>query len=188
MPVTAQQQSNTVADDPAPTIKTLAMATPPPFSGATVAVPRVNRTQLRIRRRRGGGGVETSMTSGSSGQGWPHRCGPQLRVGPFSTGRSYISFQTADEDGQRIRAAYDANFERLTKAKKPTTRTTPSARTATSHPRPDAAEQPVGAEPHDPPRLPSPDGEPRDPASRLPRRVQLAHRRRPAARYRGREG
>ena len=58
------------------------------------------------------------MTSGSSGQGWPHRCGPQLRVGPFSTGRSYISFQTADEDGQRIRAAYGANFERLTKAKK----------------------------------------------------------------------
>jgi FAD/FMN-containing dehydrogenase len=39
-------------------------------------------------------------------------------VGPFSTGRSYINFQTADEDEQRIRAAYGANFERLTKAKK----------------------------------------------------------------------
>jgi FAD/FMN-containing dehydrogenase len=41
-----------------------------------------------------------------------------FRVGPFSTGRSYINFQTADEDEQRIRAAYGANFERLTKAKK----------------------------------------------------------------------
>jgi FAD/FMN-containing dehydrogenase len=39
-------------------------------------------------------------------------------VGPFSTGRSYINFQTADEDEQRIRAAYGANFERLTKVKK----------------------------------------------------------------------
>ena len=34
------------------------------------------------------------------------------RIWPFSTGRSYINFQTADEDKQRIRATYGANIER----------------------------------------------------------------------------
>jgi FAD/FMN-containing dehydrogenase len=44
------------------------------------------------------------------------RAGARFR--PFSTGRSYINFQTADEDEQRIRATYGTNFERLTEVKK----------------------------------------------------------------------
>ena len=35
------------------------------------------------------------------------------RLRPFSTGRTYINFQTADEDDERIRATYGANFDRL---------------------------------------------------------------------------
>jgi FAD/FMN-containing dehydrogenase len=39
------------------------------------------------------------------------------RVRPFSTGASYINFQTADEDQERIRAAYGTNFDRLVEIK-----------------------------------------------------------------------
>jgi FAD/FMN-containing dehydrogenase len=35
------------------------------------------------------------------------------RLQPFSTGGNYINFQTADEDDERIRATYGANFDRL---------------------------------------------------------------------------
>jgi FAD/FMN-containing dehydrogenase len=40
------------------------------------------------------------------------------RQRPFSTGRTYINFQTADEDEQRIQATYGTNFDRLTEIKK----------------------------------------------------------------------
>ncbi len=39
------------------------------------------------------------------------------RLRPFSTGRTYINFQTADEGDDRIRATYGANFERLVDVK-----------------------------------------------------------------------
>jgi hypothetical protein len=39
------------------------------------------------------------------------------RLRPFSTGSAYINFQTADEDDARVRATYDANFERLLQIK-----------------------------------------------------------------------
>jgi hypothetical protein len=39
------------------------------------------------------------------------------RVRPFSTGANYINFQTADEDQERIRATYGANFDRLVQIK-----------------------------------------------------------------------
>ena len=39
------------------------------------------------------------------------------RVRPFSTGGNYINFQTADEDEQRVRATYGANFDRLVEIK-----------------------------------------------------------------------
>jgi FAD/FMN-containing dehydrogenase len=39
------------------------------------------------------------------------------RVRPFSTGRTYINFQTADEDDARVRATYGANFERVLEVK-----------------------------------------------------------------------
>jgi FAD/FMN-containing dehydrogenase len=39
------------------------------------------------------------------------------RVRPFSTGRTYINFQTADETEERVRATYGANFDRLVKVK-----------------------------------------------------------------------
>jgi hypothetical protein len=38
-------------------------------------------------------------------------------VRPFSTGATYINFQSADEDDARIRATYGANFERLVQVK-----------------------------------------------------------------------
>ncbi|CAN5396481.1 FAD-binding oxidoreductase [soil metagenome] len=40
------------------------------------------------------------------------------RQRPFSTGRTYINFQTADEDQERVRATYGANFDRLREVKK----------------------------------------------------------------------
>jgi FAD/FMN-containing dehydrogenase len=39
------------------------------------------------------------------------------RLRPFSTGSTYINFQTADEDDARIRATYGANFDRLVQVK-----------------------------------------------------------------------
>jgi FAD/FMN-containing dehydrogenase len=47
---------------------------------------------------------------------WIRHAGNRIR--PFSTGRSYINFQTADEDEQRIQATYGTNFDRLTEIKK----------------------------------------------------------------------
>ena len=38
-------------------------------------------------------------------------------VQPFSTGGNYLNFQTADEDEERVRATYGANFERLVEVK-----------------------------------------------------------------------
>lgn len=40
------------------------------------------------------------------------------RLRPFGTGRTYINFQTADEDGDRVRATYGANYERLVQVKR----------------------------------------------------------------------
>ena len=37
---------------------------------------------------------------------------------PFSTGRTYVNFQNADEGDDRVRAAYGANYERLAAAKR----------------------------------------------------------------------
>ena len=42
---------------------------------------------------------------------WVRDAGERLR--PFSTGGSYINFQTADEGEERVRATYGANFDRL---------------------------------------------------------------------------
>ena len=38
-------------------------------------------------------------------------------VRPFSTGGNYLNFQTADENEERVRATYGANFDRLVEAK-----------------------------------------------------------------------
>jgi FAD/FMN-containing dehydrogenase len=40
------------------------------------------------------------------------------RLRPFSTGRTYINFQTADEGEERVRATYGVNFDRLVDVKK----------------------------------------------------------------------
>ena len=40
------------------------------------------------------------------------------RVRPFSTGRTYINFQTAEEDEERVRATYGANWDRLVEIKR----------------------------------------------------------------------
>ena len=39
------------------------------------------------------------------------------RLRPFSTGATYINFQTADEDDARTDAAYGANLQRLAAVK-----------------------------------------------------------------------
>ncbi len=39
------------------------------------------------------------------------------RVRPFSTGGNYLNFQTADEDLDRLRATYGANYDRLVEVK-----------------------------------------------------------------------
>jgi FAD/FMN-containing dehydrogenase len=46
---------------------------------------------------------------------WVRDAGRRIR--PFSTGGNYINFQTADEDEERIRATYGANFDRLVEIK-----------------------------------------------------------------------
>ena len=48
-------------------------------------------------------------------QQWVRDTGDRLE--PFSTGATYINFQTADEGGERIRATYGANFERVAAVK-----------------------------------------------------------------------
>ena len=40
------------------------------------------------------------------------------RLRPFSTGASYVNFQTADEGADRVRAAYGANYDRLVEVKR----------------------------------------------------------------------
>jgi FAD/FMN-containing dehydrogenase len=40
------------------------------------------------------------------------------RIRPFTTGRTYVNFQTADEDEARVRATYGVNFDRLAEAKR----------------------------------------------------------------------
>jgi FAD/FMN-containing dehydrogenase len=42
---------------------------------------------------------------------WVHDAWQQLR--PYSTGATYINFQTQDEDESRIRATYGSNLPRL---------------------------------------------------------------------------
>ena len=46
---------------------------------------------------------------------WVRGAWEQIR--PFSTGRTYINFQTADEDEDRVRETYGANFDRLAELK-----------------------------------------------------------------------
>ena len=48
-------------------------------------------------------------------QEWIRDAGDRIR--PFTTGRTYINFQAADEGDDRIRATYGANFERLVAVK-----------------------------------------------------------------------
>ena len=47
---------------------------------------------------------------------WVRDAGTRLR--PFSTGRAYVNFQTADEGEDRIRATYGANYDRLVETKR----------------------------------------------------------------------
>ena len=49
---------------------------------------------------------------------WVRDMWEQLR--PFSTGRTYINFQSADEGEERVRASYGANFDRLVEVSKKT--------------------------------------------------------------------
>jgi FAD/FMN-containing dehydrogenase len=47
---------------------------------------------------------------------WVRDAGARLR--PFSTGASYVNFQTADEGEERVRATYGANYDRLVEVKR----------------------------------------------------------------------
>jgi hypothetical protein len=64
-------------------------------------------------------GVNGKWQAGEPGavlfQQWVRAASQRLR--PFSTGSTYINFQTADEDDARIRATYGANFHRLLQVK-----------------------------------------------------------------------
>ncbi|MFP8955444.1 FAD-binding oxidoreductase [Natrialbaceae archaeon A-CW3] len=48
-------------------------------------------------------------------QQWIREAWEEFR--PFSTGGNYVNFQTADDDQERLRATYEANFERLVSVK-----------------------------------------------------------------------
>jgi FAD/FMN-containing dehydrogenase len=58
---------------------------------------------------------EADEPNANAFQRWVHD--KWARVRPFSTGRTYINFQTADETEDRVRAAYGGNFERLIRVK-----------------------------------------------------------------------
>jgi FAD/FMN-containing dehydrogenase len=58
---------------------------------------------------------EAGEPNANAFQRWVHD--KWARVRPFSTGRTYINFQTADETEERVRATYGANFDRLVKVK-----------------------------------------------------------------------
>ncbi len=40
------------------------------------------------------------------------------RCRPFTTGASYVNFQTGDEGDERVRATYGANYDRLLEVKR----------------------------------------------------------------------
>jgi FAD/FMN-containing dehydrogenase len=58
---------------------------------------------------------EADEPNANAFQRWVHD--RWARVRPFSTGRTYINFQTADETEDRVRATYGGNFERLIRVK-----------------------------------------------------------------------
>jgi FAD/FMN-containing dehydrogenase len=58
---------------------------------------------------------EPSDTNASMYREWIRDAWTRIR--PFSTGGNYINFQTADEDEERVRAMYGANFDRLAEIK-----------------------------------------------------------------------
>ena len=58
---------------------------------------------------------EPDEPAAESFKAWVRDAGRRLH--PFSTGATYVNFQTADEDASRIRATYGGNFERLVKIK-----------------------------------------------------------------------
>jgi FAD/FMN-containing dehydrogenase len=59
---------------------------------------------------------EPDEPKGEDFERWVRDAGARLR--PFSTGRTYINFQTADEGDERVRATYGANFDRLLEIKR----------------------------------------------------------------------
>jgi hypothetical protein len=58
---------------------------------------------------------EPGDAGGDGYRDWIRQAGARVR--PFSTGATYINFQTADEDAGRIRATYGPNLERLVELK-----------------------------------------------------------------------
>ena len=61
-----------------------------------------------------------STACGTQTSGAPTRIGSGFvtaRIRPFSTGRTYINFQTAEEGTERVQASYGANFDRLAEIK-----------------------------------------------------------------------
>ena len=54
--------------------------------------------------------------SGERLPGWVRNAHERLR--PFSTGRTYVNFHGHDEDDQRVRATYGANYDRLVELKR----------------------------------------------------------------------
>ena len=59
---------------------------------------------------------EPDEPRGEDFERWVRDAGARLR--PFSTGRTYINFQTADEGDERVRATYGANFDRILEIKR----------------------------------------------------------------------
>jgi FAD/FMN-containing dehydrogenase len=58
---------------------------------------------------------EPDDPNGAAYEQWIRDAGERFK--PYSTGATYINFQTADESGQQIRATYGANFERVAAVK-----------------------------------------------------------------------
>jgi FAD/FMN-containing dehydrogenase/pimeloyl-ACP methyl ester carboxylesterase len=59
---------------------------------------------------------DPSDPHGDAHRRWVREAADALK--PFSTGGTYVNFQTADEGADRVRAAYGANYERLRQVKR----------------------------------------------------------------------
>ena len=93
----------------------------------SIVIHLARRAERTSRRRRGGRQPRRPLHRPAFAGQWPAGAPADAHVAwvreawrairPFSTGGNYVNFQTADDDEERVRATYGANFDRLVEVK-----------------------------------------------------------------------